>query len=1050
MSSVSTCIRGPYFFQGVQLPNRHNAQVIWRGATPGYVEFRLNGITGRDSSPKGNTYSYSFNMGTDLRYGENGERNRVEVRAVSASGVASEPYFIEHYGVRWPGWLDFLTTPRGVVECGGTTAKFSAGLTYPEPAATLLFEPPFFFPFIGGSRFGIDNTQFSAQAEIDSSGIGKLGLSGQTGFGVGNSSIGGKVAGSGTLQVVQSAGERELQLTQASASIGIFGEIYKEARLVDLICAGVTGGSCPFAPEEEDMPLPVASIIRWMNSLFGIKGAIQPEVGLTVPFASNPANGNRLEWTRGLTGAAGAKLVVSADLSPNQLVSATAYGGGGANIQAQFPPNPSYLDNATGSLFVGAKIVAFRYAVGGERVYEFQYSPNSVAASEITGSRTVSFTTWSPLPRDYLDAATPYAQFDVAQIRTAGATAATSEQLIVSNVFPEGTPVLAADESPLLLWVHDDANKAMMQGEEIAFSRYQGGQWSKPNFITNDRLQDFQPQLAFDSSGKAVAVWVRNKVQQNSSTPFDVAYTNAFEIAYATWNGSSWSAPALLTNNNVLDHSPQLVRNADGDLLLTWRQNSGGLLMGDSAHPDSLFYAIWDGTSWSTPASAVQNLAAISGFSAAYNDNGDIALLFSRDVDGDFSTLTDQEIFLSMWDGAKWQAPRRITNNSQIDLQPSIHYDSDGLPNLFWLRDGQLYGLLGTTVGEPKRVATDEGGMLLNYRVVQDFEQQMAILWTSYSVAGVDISYALYDPQSQGFSHPLQLTDDASMERSISSAFDLDGKLWSAYNKTAITQEDVTVSPELIIANVTKLGQTDLAVLQHQFGSDLTITDFRLIPPSTSGQEQPLLQVTIHNQGGVPISNPQVTFYRGDPNLGGTPIGTMNMPSTLLGGASDTLQLEWTMAGMAGTETVFAVVDEANLIAETDESNNRASFLMSGADLVVDWVTVDATGDGYLLKTAVRNAGQASSGNASLRFYWGEPERGRELALMTISDLDPGTSQTMQLTWIPSDQVSGLHVIYVVVDEEGAISEVDEANNSAWTGFDFQQSKNLYLPLVQK
>lgn len=45
---------------------------------------------------------------------------------------------------------------------------------------------------------------------------------------------------------------------------------------------------------------------------------------------------------------------------------------------------------------------------------------------------------------------------------------AIEETSIATNVFPEGHPALAADGSLVLLWVHDDPGKPLMQGEEFA------------------------------------------------------------------------------------------------------------------------------------------------------------------------------------------------------------------------------------------------------------------------------------------------------------------------------------------------------------------------------------------------------------------------------------------------------------------------------------------------------------------------------------------------------------------------------------------------------
>ena len=148
-----------------------------------------------------------------------------------------------------------------------------------------------------------------------------------------------------------------------------------------------------------------------------------------------------------------------------------------------------------------------------------------------------------------------------------------------------------------------------------------------------------------------MVVWERSKTVQPDNADLNAAYLNSFEIAFSTWDGSAWSAPALLADNTVFDHAPILARGSDGRLLLVWQQNPAGELIGNPANPDTFYFAVWDGSAWGTPQVLMADAQNILGTSAARMDGSTMVFAYSQDTDGDMSTSADQELFLMTWDG---------------------------------------------------------------------------------------------------------------------------------------------------------------------------------------------------------------------------------------------------------------------------------------------------------------------------------------------------------------------------------------------------------------
>jgi subtilase family serine protease len=82
------------------------------------------------------------------------------------------------------------------------------------------------------------------------------------------------------------------------------------------------------------------------------------------------------------------------------------------------------------------------------------------------------------------------------------------------------------------------------------------------------------------------------------------------------------------------------------------------------------------------------------------------------------------------------------------------------------------------------------------------------------------------------------------------------------------------------------------------------------------------LNATLHNTGDQAVVNPQVTFYLGDPNSGGTSIGSATASMMLPGGMTTTLTINWTVPITEEAFSIYAVADPDNTINEADEANN--------------------------------------------------------------------------------------------------------------------------------
>lgn len=108
---------------------------------------------------------------------------------------------------------------------------------------------------------------------------------------------------------------------------------------------------------------------------------------------------------------------------------------------------------------------------------------------------------------------------------------------------------------------------------------------------------------------------------------------------------------------------------------------------------------------------------------------------------------------------------------------------------------------------------------------------------------------------------------------------------------------------------------------------DLYINDSRIGFNNTNPDENARINITanVSNIGGAPVTSAIVEFWDGNPDSGGIFIG--NSTGSVAFNSSRTFSVAWNIT--PGYHTIFVLVDQSNLIAELDETNNNATRNLS-------------------------------------------------------------------------------------------------------------------------
>ncbi|MCP4538623.1 MAG: hypothetical protein GY832_15930, partial [Chloroflexi bacterium] len=597
--------------------------------------------------------------------------------------------------------------------------------------------------------------------------------------------------------------------------------------------------------------------------------------------------------------------------------------------------------------------------------------------------------------------------------------------------------------------------------------------------VTDDNLLDFSPQVAFDAEGDAVAVWERINTVHISPT-LNITFVRSLEIASAQWlsDTQSWTNVVTLTqaSQGLMDTVPQLVRGqADGTLLSTWRTSDGYELVGTITHPLTITYALWDGDNWSTPAAALSGLTGTIDVNVAIYSATQAALVLAQDTDGDEISQSDNELFYATWDGATWSGLTQLTNDTITDTAPVLDYDEQGTITLVWLRGDDLVMHTGwptAPITYSANVAPSSNftvvrsdstsGAFLDYQLQRDPDGNLILLWQEIGTEGVDVAYTVYDAANDSWGADNALTSDGLLEEAMAPAFDEQGDLYMVYNKVTMdwvtTTQVVAISPTLTVTVTEYMPepvQSDIFQLVHTLGRDLGIddADIALSDPNPAPGGHVTISTTVHNLGDLAITGTQVIFYDGDPDAGGIQIGTPQaMISPFRAATTETVSIEWDVPAGANSHLIYVVVDATDAITETNEANNQAVLGVVLPDLTVAWAYSLHTTDTLTLTATISNVGTlAATGPFSVDFRAGDAVTGTLLGTASVGgDLAAGDGISVNLTLNDPVALAGIgDRFWIITDAGEMVTEANETNNTHYAALNVLPDLTLATTDIQ-
>ncbi|MGQ7273870.1 Ig-like domain-containing protein [Marinobacter sp. V034] len=250
---------------------------------------------------------------------------------------------------------------------------------------------------------------------------------------------------------------------------------------------------------------------------------------------------------------------------------------------------------------------------------------------------------------------------------TPGSGWSQAEAIETSNTVEANYPQIAIDSDGNALAVWEQADSGG-HSESIGTNRYTTGVgWGVAQSIgAGTALFASDPQIAFDTDGNAMAVWAE----------FDGTSTGVLSSRYIAGSGWNSVTEAVDTSGTEDARSPQIVMDANGDVLAVWEQYDGTR------------HNIWSnrytvGTGWGMAAERVEASSTEDSREPriAIDAAGNAITVWQQNDGSHYNIRSSRHV-----KGSGWSAAENIETGNGAAEKPQIAMDINGNALVVWVQ----------------------------------------------------------------------------------------------------------------------------------------------------------------------------------------------------------------------------------------------------------------------------------------------------------------------------------------------------------------------------
>lgn len=298
-----------------------------------------------------------------------------------------------------------------------------------------------------------------------------------------------------------------------------------------------------------------------------------------------------------------------------------------------------------------------------------------------------------------------------------------TETLIETGAGLAGSPDIAFDDNgnAMVVWFQDDGTNYSIYSSYYTAST---GTWGTEELIESGSAGNaLEPQVVFDSSGNAIAVW-----QQNDGT-YDSIYANVYTAGTGTWGTEE-----LIESGNLGNASaPQIAIDNSDNVIAAWAQSNG-------VYNDIFVNTYTTSTGWGTAtlrASGDNGGVGAERPRIAFDANGDATMVWSE-YDGAKNSL-----YAIHYTGSTntWGTEVLIENGDNGNASNhDLAVDNNGNAMVVWTQN-EISSIRQSVYANRYNVSTDswgteillennEDGSAASPKVAIDADGNALVVWT--------------------------------------------------------------------------------------------------------------------------------------------------------------------------------------------------------------------------------------------------------------------------------------------------------------------------------
>lgn len=672
------------------------------------------------------------------------------------------------------------------------------------------------------------------------------------------------------------------------------------------------------------------------------------------------------------------------------------------------------------------------------------------------------------------------------------------------------TPQVAYDSggNAVAIWershtdtITDGLTLAFMQSMDIGAATWLTATqtWSPVSMLTEDNgMADFAPRLRRASDGTVLAMWETNDGHEMFGTA-----AHPLTYTYAIWGGAAWSTPvaALTGLTNTLGMDVALYAANEGALVYVRDADLVSTTVGTE-----IFHSLYDGTGWSTPQRLTDDDVSDTTPSLAYAADGTLKLLWVRGddlvmLDGSWNMndlqvvraesleagflahtlvrspeghlalawqsghggLTD--LAYSIYDAAadRWSADQYLMQDDSLEISMAPVFATDGTLHIAYRKEQTEYvtetvvfspTLTVTYTNVPRAGASDL--YVLEHTVGRDLAISDLALAPAYPAPGDPVTLTAQAHNTGDLvAAPVvvQFSDEGTpvVTVTVSSGLTAGTSITATAQWTAPATIDAPHTLTAIVdpqGAIVEFDETNNTTTLEALGPRL-VAEWARVIPSPQGISCTL---SVTNAGSSPAQAPTPVYLRAGNAFTGTLLATGQLASDLAVGAR-------TLVTVSLTDVTTLPVDPLAWMVASDPAEDLANAwpveLRALPDLTLSPHDVLAGGFGNLelysrgpFTVTLHNAGPVTATNVTLS-AWSEGLTGTLIYSETVPLVGPHHPATGTFNHAIGDAPLSL---WLQVDPDNVIEEWDETNNLAVLNYAPVGSDTfyIYLPLVMR